>query len=573
MAYSDDHPSFLFRVTEFIGAFPWRENYVPYWNAGVVNSVITSSGVASYSILGLPFWLTIPIEKAAPIVFLMIFVWMVPWVTYGGFRAAGFGRVGASLAGTLILGQSFLFYLWLLRFGTVGASLSMAMVPAVFAYLYSLLYQPKVSRWAFVGFLFSVVLMGQWPPMLVFGVPLGIWILVEWKRWWYGLNRWLFVGVAFAAAVLLVPTVVGALMGKEVLGHVLDAPEKPVVTWALAKKEFLTEIVSVCSDLNPLVLFAGLAWFCWLPWRRVRLWVCVIGFFVFSISAWGPMFLPNMQLARMGLAFSCLMVVPTVCVVRKILLARGILAPVVQAMVMALILCTFQNVARYYGGRTDNPFVGMRPIVHELADCVTELVPPDGRFLFAGASVHAYGRGHTAFLPKLADREMMGCDYYGFPRGMVEMNYPPHRFRTLPDGCYRFAKLWGVTHVIAYRPDQVAFYEADTTHFRRCRHLQDTSEHQNCEYVIFEVVEPDVGRFLKGSGEVKADFNRFEVTIDPRMTVGEEIVLRYNWHERLVAEGPVELYPYAVEPQEKLIGIRLLARPTEPIQIRYNSRF
>ena len=90
--YSDDHPSFLFRIAEFFGAFPWRENYVPHWNAGVVNSVITSSGVAGYALLGAPLWLLAEPHLAAPYVLLFAFVIFVPWFTACAFRAADRGR-------------------------------------------------------------------------------------------------------------------------------------------------------------------------------------------------------------------------------------------------------------------------------------------------------------------------------------------------------------------------------------------------------------------------------------------------------------------------------------------------
>lgn len=113
--YSDDHPSFLFRITEFLGAFPWRENYVPHWNAGVVNSVITSSGVSGYAILGAPLWLLLPPHLASPYALLLAFAFFVPWMTYAGFRATGLSKTGALLGAVFALAQGPLFMLWIDR--------------------------------------------------------------------------------------------------------------------------------------------------------------------------------------------------------------------------------------------------------------------------------------------------------------------------------------------------------------------------------------------------------------------------------------------------------------------------
>lgn len=565
--YSDDHPSFLFRISEFLGSFPWRENYVPYWNAGVVNSVITSSGVAGYAILGAPLWL-LPPHLASPYVLLFAFVFFVPWMTHGGFRAAGLSKTGALLGAIFALCQGPLFMLWMLRFGTVGASLAMAMLPATLAFLYAAAMRPRPSGRVLAGMVASLFFMGQWPPMLMLGVPLGILVLGYARRWWNSPARWPFLLAAAFVIVLLLPTIVDALLGKEVIGHVLENQPSISPRFAALRREFSMILMSVCADMNPLMLFAGLAGMWVMPWRRLRRWVVVPTLFLAAVFTLGPVYVPNMQLNRMGIVVSCLMALPAACVLRKTLLSRAKLAPILQATVLALLFCTLQNIPRFYGGRTPDPYVGTRKIINNLVTWIKTNVPEDGRLLFAGSVIHGYGRGHIAYLPKLTGREMMACDYYGFPRGMVEMDYPPCACRALPDGWFTFMRLHGVTHVISFRNSHIDYCRSKPEQFQEVAVLFDDQESRNREYVIF-AVKDSCGRFAKGSGRVVADFNR--IVVDFEAVPPDDAVIRYRWSDRLTVKPPAALYPYDADDGVTFIGIQ--PNGVSHVDIRYESRF
>ncbi|MGI5867860.1 MAG: hypothetical protein ACOX9C_00240 [Kiritimatiellia bacterium] len=566
--YSDDHPSFLFRISEFFGAFPWRENYVPHWNAGVANSVITSSGVAGYAILGAPLWLLLPPHVASPYVFLFAFVFFVPWMTHAGFRAAGLSMIGGLLGAIFALAQGPLFMLWLLRFGTVGASLSMAMLPSALAFLHAAAMRPRPSHWVLVGMVVSIFFMGQWPPMLMLGLPLGLLVLGHARHWWRSSRRVAFLLAATVTVAALIPTVAGSFLGKEVLGHVLENPSDDAIGLRAFRREFLTTLMSICADMNPLLLFAGLAGMWFMPWRRLRRWVVAPFLFLVVVFTMGPVCLPNMQLVRMGVVASCLMALPAACILRKVLVSRARFAPILQAVVLALVLCSLQNTMRYYGARTHDAYVGTRRIVHDLTDWIEANVPEDGRLLFAGSAVHAYGRGHIAYLPKLAGREMMSCDYYGFPRGMVEMNYPPQAFRKKPGGYHEFAKLHGVTHVISFRRDHIEHCCANPELFREVATLVDQDESANRDFVVFAVKDSG-GRFAKGEGVIEADFNH--IRVDFGGTPPEEAVIRYNWNDRLRVDPPAELVPHEAGDGVVFIGIR--PNGASRVDVRYESRF
>ena len=567
--YSDDHPSFLFRLAEYFGAFPWRENYVPYWNAGVVNSVITSSGVAGYALLGAPFWLLTEPHLAAPYALLFTFVLFVPWFTVFAFRAAGLSWTGALAGGLLMLCGSRLYFIWMLHFGTVGASLSGALLPAALAFLYAAVHRrPAPPRRVFAGLFLALFLMGQWPPMLLLGLPMGLLTAAAWRRWWRPAvrGRLLWTGLLVVGALL--PTVAGALLGKTVMEHVLETPSGQGSCAARLWASFCSLTPGLLMDVNPLVLVAGAAGVWVMPWKRLRRWVVVVLLFLVLVFTAGPVCLPNMQLERMAIMAAGLLVLPAAAWLRVALEVPAPRLAAVRAAILALLVCSLANVARVYAGRTPAAYTGIRPSIRALAAWIREQVPADGRLLFAGPVVHAYGRGHIAYLPLLAGREMMAADYYGFPAGMVEPGYPPEAFRRQSGGMERFMRLHGVSHVITFRDNYLAHFRAHPADYEEVAVFREPLEQRHHVYTVFKVRESG-GRFREGAGTVRAGFNRLTVSLDdPR---APQAVIAYNWDDRLSVAAPAQIAPVEVEPGVTFIGLR--PNGARMIDIRYRSRF
>ena len=176
-------------------------------------------------------------------------------------------------------------------------------------------------------------------------------------------------------------------------------------------------------------------------------------------------------------------------------------------------------------------------------------VPPDGRVAFAGRAVHAYGGGNTAYLPVLTGLEMMGDDYYGFPRRTIEYNYPPRAYRELgEDGWRAFTELHGITHWVAVNGSEIG----------RLRSMEDWLEevasfhvaNGGYDIVVFAVRGARGGRFLEGSGRVEADFNRL------RVETSGPAVLRYNWRNGLVCRTPgAAIAPVPVDDHLRFISV------------------
>jgi hypothetical protein len=362
--------------------------------------------------------------------------------------------------------------------------------------------------------------------------------------------------------------VAGSLLGKTVMEHVLETPAGQGGLAARLRTNFLSQTSGLLMNVNPLVLVAGAAGVWVMPWKWLRRWVAGVLLFLVLLFSVAPVCLPNMQLERMAIMAAGLLVLPAAAWLRVALDNRSPRLLVARAVILALLVCSLTNLARVYKSRTPATYTGIRPSIRELTAWVREQVPADGRLLFAGSVVHAYGRGHIAYLPLLAGREIMACDYYGFPAGMVESGYPPETFRRRPGGMERFMRLHGVTHAITFRDNYIEHFRNHPEDYEEVAVFRDPLEQRHNVYTVFKVRDSG-GRFREGAGSVQAGFNRLTVTLDdpgvPRA------VIAYNWDERLSVAPPAQIEPVEVEPGVVFIGIRPNGEKT--INIRYRSRF
>jgi hypothetical protein len=242
----------------------------------------------------------------------------------------------------------------------------------------------------------------------------------------------------------------------------------------------------------------------------------------------------------------------------RLLQSGGTTAAPLRAALLALLALGGWNVSRLYASQGHAPYAVEPAFVRELAGWVKQHTPPGARFLFAGKCVHYYGRGHIAYLPRYAEREMMACDYYAFPPGTVEYNYPPAFFRKPEDRLFPFMELYNVTHIVTYHDNWKEAFRRHPDQFEEAHAFSDGRA------VAFRVLrEPE--QFLRGSGSARATFNRIDVRLDSPSQVA---VLKYNWVDGLSVKAPVELFPFDTGVGIRLIGVRPNGRSEFSIRFR-----
>ena len=245
---------------------------------------------------------------------------------------------------------------------------------------------------------------------------------------------------------------------------------------------------------------------------------------------------------------------------------------------LATLLSGIRVVRTHYSNRGQAPLRVFSAGMQDFVDWIRAEVPEEGRLGFVGRNVHFFGGGNIAYLPILTGREMMGDDYYGFPRGTIEYDYPPAAYRRNPRAFSFFGRAYGITHWVAAQPQAQAQLDAHPDRFERVREMPMSGR----MFSIYRVRNPGrLSRFWEGDGRVEARENRLDVqVVDP---AADRVVIRYNWRAGLRCLTPgASIEPFAVDKHLQFIAIHpggnacvsISYRPhAAPIQPNFDGTF
>ena len=556
--YRDDHPSFMFRIREFVENYPSMTVFNPWWNGGVVNSVGASSGVGAVALPLFPLWKTVPVHLAYTPAYGFLFVVVAPLLTLVGLRAVRASWLSAVTGAILSLGVSRATFVWGLHFGTVGAVFAMQFLPLFALLLYRAAIMRRSDAWTVCGLVVSAFLLAQWPPCLIMALLIVIGVLLNMRR--LRRREWIrLILCVTALALLLTPNILALLSSRDLFKFVADSQSTaerslpPLRDWLRALPAMLSLRL---PEANPLVTFLGLGGLFVLPLRRLRrmLAPAVVGLLL--LASWGPLAAPRLQLERMALPALMLASIPAAILAGKTLASKTPGLCVVKSAIVSLLLLCGVTVAMLYGGGGYAPYSVLPSEIRAFAYVVRHEVPPDGRLLFYGSTVHSFGGGHVAYLPILTGREMMACDYYHFPPKMVEYDYPPKPWRKTAEGIADFMRLYGATHLATSIPHRAAFIR-ESGLFTEIPFMPDGKPDTKYGISLFSLKGATGGRIHSGDATLGAEipnvaFNRLSVY----RGVDHEAVLRYNWNPHLTAGGDADLEPVEVAPGVTFIRVR-----------------
>ena len=571
--YRDDHPSFMFRIREFVETYPAMTDFNPWWNAGVVNAVGASSGVGAVALPFFPLWRLFPVHLVYTPLVGLLFIVVAPLLTMAGLRAAR-ASWPASLTGAILsLGVSRAIFVWGLHFGTVGAVAAMSFLPLFALLLYRAFILRRAGWGAVAALAASAFFLAQWPPCVLMAALLLPGCLLNARRFRLRAASRILVAIC-AASLLLLPNIVSLLASRDLFQFVAADSAANARHVLPGVGEWLRALPATFAlrfpEMHPLVLFLGIGGVCFLPQRRLRLLLAPAVFGLLLLSAWGPLVAPRMQLGRMALPAALLAVIPAAILAGRALARGPAWTAYGRAVVLALLLLGGMTVVALYGGAGYAPYTSLPPEIRAFAETVRREVPQDGRLLFYGKTVHSFGGGHVAYLPILAGREMMACDYYHFPPKMVEYDYPPKPWRKTAAGIADFMRLHGATHLATTIPHRAAFIR-ESGLFTEVVALS-RKKFDPYHISLFALKGATGGRIHSGdatlgAGAPEAEFNHLRV----HRGADSEAVLRYNWNPNLTAGDTAELEPVEVAPGVTFIRVRFTGGDNTAV-IRYGGK-
>ncbi|MCC5848626.1 MAG: hypothetical protein JJU29_11065 [Verrucomicrobia bacterium] len=585
-----DHPSFMFRVTELVEVFPRAlGGYSPHWNAGIEHFVGVTSGTHGYAILNLPLLLVMDAHRFYGAALIFWFVFAFPWLGVASLSAAKIGAAGAFCGGMLLCGASRGVIIWMWHFGTVGAMTSAMMVVPVMALSHRILVSKRGGWGTVIALGLATWLMCLWTPGFFIAGGLGLGWLCNYQIWTWRDNRRLVVA-GILALLLLSPWIWHTMFPCrnviEYVGtNVGTVTERPPVSDKIMRGA--NRLWITFGEWHPVALILGGfgAAFC-LPRETRRLTLPVL-LTLGAIAGWYIEWKPLSQLERMAIPMAVVGIFPAAMMcarlfamsergappenaavgLRRKALAGTLALNLARGVVLATFFLGFRVVRMHYANEGVAPIRLMPEEIATFMERIRQEVPEDGRLGFAGPAVHAYGGGKIAHFPIMTGREMMADDYYGFPSGTIEFNYPPLAYRRSLEGYLYFSRAYGITHWTTTHPAAMEFFSAHPDEFERI----DAFELLGRDIELHRLRNPGpVSRFLEGGGRVEAAENRLQVWPDD--PDAEQVVLRYNWREGLYTQTPgATIQPHDVDENLRFIAVQ--PGGNEKVDIRYRPRW
>jgi hypothetical protein len=572
MPWGIDHPAFLFRLKEFRELFPLAlGGYNPWWNAGTEHFIGVTSGTHAFGLLNLPLLLCLdPHLFHEPALAFWLIVGF-PWLGVLAVRAAGVRWTGALCAGLLMCAVSRAQFLFFWQSGNVGAMTSAMLTLPVVALGYRLIVLRRGGWGMVVALGVAAWLVCLWTPgVLVCAGLVPGWIAMR-RRWTIRSNR-LLVAAGLLALVLALPWFwITLFPSRGIVNYVATGVTGS--RWLMLQAG-VRQLLLRLQEWHPLLLVLGAGGAVVVAPRSVRRWTLPLLLILAAIIC-GTGWWSQSQLDRMALPMAVAAVFPTTVLCGR-LFARGsmgrsriagLLHALAQGVVLALLMMGLRVAQMHYACRGGFKLWPAPDTIYDFADWIRREVPPEGRLAFAGTTDWKYEWGKPTYLPILSGREMMADDYYSYPRGLIERNYPPKAYRVSLDSWLAFTRAYGITHWAAADPRHKGFLAGHPEWFELVRRMSM----QSSRIEIYRVLGlPPPTRFLEGTGSVTARENALVVRPEPADT--ERVVIRYQWRDGLVCRTPgATIEPFNVDGHLQFIAVRPGGNPV--VRIGYRPRF
>jgi hypothetical protein len=564
MIYRIDSPAFVYRFWSFRETFPHPGFYDPHWNAGMPVPYLVASGIWSMGVFLLPFLHYFPPDTLYSPVLAFAYLFLLPLLAWLSLKWVGAGKLSRWIAALLVLSATQRFWVHLLHYGTVTSLFSMTMTLPLSALWYRYLHHEAAPRKTTLALmLLFALIMFSWPGSLILAVPLALTTLVNFRTLFPRKWKWA-LGLAACLFILLLPLALVPLRYSNIAAFT-----ETTITLSF-REHFANGLELIAHNFrstNALIVIFGFigCWFVGSP--SMRMFFAPLVWMLLLISGWGEEFKELLQSERIIIPAALVAVIPASLALERIWQQSIGLRPahgwantlfrLSAAWTMAIMFLGIYQAGKIWGNQGLATFQTRPAYMDDLITWIRQEVPADGRVMFAGRAVHAYGGAKVAALPLFTEREMMSSDFYGFSPKLVEHNYPPRIFRQQgADGLFEFNELYNVTHILTWHDFWKDTYQREPDRYRRVKDFG--------RIAIFEVIRPS-SLFLMGQGTIQSTFNTFEISLSSEPS---PIVIKYHWADGLQAyPSDVDIFPYDAGYDVSLIGIQ--PRTNRWVLLRY----
>ena len=448
LLYSDDHPSFLYRLHLLTEHFPNLPFYNTDWNAAYNSREFFPSGMLNLFLLLSPFLYSFArFDSIDSVVwyswvpFLLIAV-IAPWGTYFAARLFRLSKSSAVCAAVLMLFPSTMIFEWAFKYGTLGFVTSIAFLPLCLALAYKLFLSEELPKWLDVFLLLFVSFcVVTWSLSCFVLVPFGIIALCNVRKVFDVARRVKVVTFLIGFLLINLPWMYTFVHESKVLTflnrstlpgahehrdgemqttsdeHSTNLSTSSNSNVSAAQSNLVQRVFSFADRslgrlrtnlirVNPLMILLVLPALGFLPNPRQRWLFGGTMTWLFFLFFLGEEFKPQLELRRMVVIFSCLICIPIghyfVIYLRSLLAKqqgnerpKRTVVRLASAFVVAFVVVfSFGNLvflplrlAEALDGRTDDRFRFADESVGQLIEAIKEHAGT-GRVFFSGFILH-----------------------------------------------------------------------------------------------------------------------------------------------------------------------------------------
>ena len=424
LLFSDDHPVFLYRLILLREHFPDIPVYNPLWSMGRDTLHIFATGNLNIFLLFYPLVSFFnPLSVYTWLVAILLFL-LTPGCMWLGARILGFSKVSAAIASLLSVSASALWYQWSLKYGTLGCTTSIALLPITVALIFKA-FQGKQDLSKVEGLLFLIctTLALFWSPSGLVLLPLLGAGLISLRR---QIVKPILVGSSCLILLLTIPWLYFFWTEWNVSSF-LDQPETTVVNQAelgemeeakvVEKRGFrsseplglnLEESKRLFSDslirINPLLLILTIPGIALMrPYIR-KVFSILMGWLVILAGVLPPL-IPQIELDRMFMVLAHLASLPVALAIESLLSRTDLRGRrFFGSVAMSFLLVGLIVSKAIVGNKLEDRYSFASKELAEVVTFIQENLSGPGRLLFSGFVLHDLDRGHIAPLPALTDK-------------------------------------------------------------------------------------------------------------------------------------------------------------------------
>jgi hypothetical protein len=538
---SDDHASFIFRITLLKDYFPNIPIYHPFWNAGLDARDFFATGAIGFFLLTAPLHYLFAIADSYNFAVGFVLFIVLPLSLAYATKLARVAAPGPAIASILGLATSLVWYRWSLKYGTMGFVTSAALMPTVFVLGCRLINDEKLSKLQFILFVIATSLACMWPLGGVCYIALVVVALFRLK--FVLKNKQIFLA-GFLLILINLPW--AALFWKvSQVGNFLQAPRSAISTENQTTQVAITEyrhknngfdlkkalkiLREQANGTNPLILFLFLPGLSLLarefrkPFIIQTLLLLIGGTLIVTIK-------PQLELDRLLVFLSILLTIPSARALTTIFenLNRSIILPSVAFSFLILSPWITSNVLH---NRSAESYNFSKSLPDSLSSALQKYVS-NGRAVFSGFVLHELEGGHVAPLVGWSDKPLVASSPFHnkwkytsvFPTSFVERGQ---------SGILEFLDLMNAEVVLAHEAHWRNFF----------MNLPDLYElvWQQRPFLMFKKKSFVSNYFISGQGEIieqTANSVHFKLRTS-------EAVIKFSYFPFLIA-GTCTLKPFDV---------------------------